>query len=130
MPVVRGRDRDGVDLLVVQQSPDILVLLDTFQFLRPPLQHPKIHIAQRRDPHPVQFAEFVQVRFAPAVQANDCDPDVAVGPSTRSNGALAPMAAATPAIADDLRKFLRVVALIIQRKRDFREDGSSSCIGA
>ena len=107
MPVVRGRDRDGVDLLIVKQSPDILVLLDTFQFLRPPLQHPKIHIAQRCYPHPVQFAEFVQVGFAAAIQANDCDSDVAVGPKHTINRSASPKAAAIPVIAVDLRKFLR-----------------------
>ena len=83
MPVVRRGDGHRIDLVVVQELPEIGVglhrLLALFEALHLTGQDHAVHIAQRRHAHAFQPAEPIDVGAPPAVQANHTDADVFVG---------------------------------------------------
>ena len=82
VPVIRRGDRDGIDLLALQQLADVLIrrhVRALFQKLRLALfEHLRIHVAERHEPHAFHFEVFRNVIFAAPVEADDGDADVVI----------------------------------------------------
>ena len=94
MPVVRGDDDNGVDILVIEQLAVVDVLGDFFvavlEFPGFEIQELRVHIAKRNDPnagHPREYIEMLLALFAETYysQANIivCPQDPRRGACTR-----------------------------------------------
>ncbi len=75
MPVVRCRDRNGIDILALQQLPDVGVAFELGAALLPfghfGVQDDAVNVAQAGDAHTGDGAEALQMVAAPAAEADD-----------------------------------------------------------
>ena len=91
VPVIRGRDRDGVEFTVVDQFSDVGVGLDRLlalgEFLRLARQHLRVDVAERHDSDTGEPAESVDVAAATAAETDHRYSNILVAPGNSSPGA-------------------------------------------
>src|ERR1700709_372787 len=82
MPVIRRGDRDGVDVLVLEQLADVLISFDLVPFGRHLVlalgEDFRVDIAERGEPHALQAVVAADVRSAAAIEADDSDADITI----------------------------------------------------
>src|SRR6185503_15186211 len=89
-PMVRRRDGDEVNFLILKQLADVRVALDGFArvgaSLRFPFQHVLVYVAKRDQAHPLEFAETPDVGRAASAETDDGHTDIVVGSKHAGSG--------------------------------------------